>query len=211
MSGRVQYHCLTCNAVVLPNEVARAVYETNRTTIPDGSAGIWTENILTVLLCPTCSAPFIVHAERICDSDAEEFSEFSERLLYPSSRVVDLSTSPDAVSRAYRQAALAFQTSSYDACVIMARKTVECICKHYGAKGKLVDAIKELKRRKVIDDMLEQWFDMVHDLGNRAVHESDSAFSVDEAQDCLRFTEAIIEYVFNFYPKYLKYIERKKA
>jgi hypothetical protein len=206
----MQYSCPTCNAIVLPKKIAQANYKTDCAPIPDGSTSIWVENNVLVSLCPGCSGLFLVHAQQIRDSDDEQLHEVVERVLYPTSGGVDIGILPESVARAYLQAKSAYASACYDACVIMVRKTLECVCKHHDAGGDLSDAIQVLRRKGVIDDVLERWFYVIRKLGNKAVHEPDAAITREKAADFMKFTEAIVEYVFWFVPKHAKYATEVK-
>ena len=93
----------------------------------------------------------------------------------------------------------------------MCRKALEIICKNNEARGKnLFDRLESLKDMEKIDTQLLKWSHGIRAIGNDAAHDVDSSVSINDAQDALVLTEAILLYVYTLNTRFEEFEARRK-
>ena len=158
------------------------------------------------LKCNRCQEPMLISEEPAYDDDY-----FSPTLLYPPPDKEFDNSVPKPIRVTFREAQACFKGKTYTASAIMCRKTLEGICEAHGIrKGRLVDKLKEMKQKELIEKRLFEWADALRLFGNEAAHDVDVTISKDDAKDILEFSEALIEYVFTFRDRFNSFIKRRK-
>lgn len=77
------------------------------------------------------------------------------------------------------------------------RTVLESVVKELGGEGKrLIDQIKDLKAKAIVNGVLEDWAQHIRLEGNSAVHERSG--TQEEAQELMEFTKLFLQYTFEF-------------
>jgi hypothetical protein len=163
------------------------------------------------LKCPRCSRPFIVL--QIDDGSQLEGENWDEpKRLYPP---VEMSVSPaipSSLRSAYDEARACFRAKAYTATAIMCRKTLEGIADEKGISTRsLVQDLKEMRDKGIIENRLYEWADALRISGNEAAHGVNSRILPQDAKDILEFTHALLEYVFTFQERFEQFKERRST
>jgi hypothetical protein len=191
--------CQTCNLQVDARSIARGLGGFQSASDDPFDGEIETEyhgDAYLVAICPKCDSPFLLKQSRYTVlGDSETVTR--EDLIYPTPGSFPLGGVPEPVRRAFEQAHRSFATSSFDACALMCRRSLEALCKSFGVEGKNLDMkLKALAERKIIEARLVGWAHGIRHVGNEAAHDTDSEVSKEDAQYALDFTEALLTYVF---------------
>ncbi|MEX0881208.1 MAG: DUF4145 domain-containing protein [Thermoanaerobaculia bacterium] len=156
------------------------------------------EHIVTLLKCPKCSGPFLIHQE-----DYGQGPDDLPDVLYPVKETRINPSLPDGIKSAYTEAVNCLRGKSYTAAAIMCRKTLEGICAEHNVTEKnLGRALKQMKELGIIEKRLYDWADALRISGNEAAHDVKLQTSAEDARDIVEFTNALLEYVFTFRDKF---------
>lgn len=129
--------------------------------------------------------------------------------VYPEPVRVNMNA-PAAIQTAMNEAYACFHARAYTAAAIMCRKVLEGVCKEHGVKsGNLMRMLKSMQDTGTIDAQLYEWSNALRHAGNEAAHDVDVAFSMEDASDSLEFTNAIVDYLFSYRDRFLKFQERR--
>ena len=153
--------------------------------------------------CPRCLNPILVEVDDIA-GDGKQFN-----ILYPSAPKASVSV-PEDIRKTFDEAMACLRAKAYTAASIMCRKTLEGICEVHGAKDKgLVNGLKGLRERSIIESRLFEWADALRIQGNEAAHDVRVNTSAQDAKDIVEFTHALLEYVFTFNDKFEEFRRRR--
>lgn len=172
-----------------------------------------------LLACPECFAPFLLAYRPVEFPGGGLFGD-EDLLFYPEPislypeppDSLDASV-PDEIAESYREAQRAFyKAAAYTAAAIMCRRTLEGICVEQGASGRgLSQKLDDLKKKELIDARVYEWAnDVLRRLGNDAAHDYHQRISMEDAQDALSFTKALIEYVYVFTAAFENFKKRRE-
>ena len=105
---------------------------------------------------------------------------------------------PGSIANSYAEAAKSLRAAAPIATAIMCRRTLEGICKHFGATGRnMPTMLNDLATKGKLDARLHEWAnDVLRTLGNDAAHNVEAVISQDDARDALEFTKALIQNLF---------------
>jgi len=104
-----------------------------------------------------------------------------------------------------------YSASSFDACALMCRRSIEALCKALGAtNGSLQIKLDALFKQQVIDPRLIEWAHGIRVVGNEAAHDTELELSKEDARDALDFTEALLMYVFALNNRFAAFSARRK-
>ena len=167
-------------------------------------------DVFYVALCRRCKEPFLIR-QSLYGIPGEFETITSEEVLYPISSRFPLEGVPEATRRSYNQAVRCYSSSSFDACALMCRRSLEALCKEFAVTtGSLQTKLDTLFKQSVIDSRLVEWAHSIRAVGNEAAHDTDTELSQDDAKDALDFTEAILMYVFVLGSRFTTFAERRK-
>jgi len=157
------------------------------------------------LKCPSCKSPLLT-----CQWRPEEGQPWdSPARLYPPIRQLSLQI-PNELRRSFKEAIRCQESAHYLATALMCRRTLEGICGHHlGKVRNLSTSLKELHKKKIIDDRLFEWANALRDDGNLAAHDMDARISHKDAEDLVDFCEAILDYVFVLRDRFETYKDRR--
>jgi hypothetical protein len=189
--------CTDCGAIVNGEEVASFVDDQDES----GVFGRY-----TFLKCPKCRRPLVML--QIDDGAGWELPQ----RIYPPQDSISIGSIPIPIATTYAEARTCFRAKAYTATAIMCRKTLEGLAVEHGVTGRsLVNALKEMRDKGIIESRLYEWADALRVSGNEAAHGTGAMTSAQDARDILEFTHALLEYVFTFRDKFEKWKARKEA
>jgi hypothetical protein len=94
----------------------------------------------------------------------------------------------------------------------MCRKTLEGVCAAHGVNQKsLMESLRDLREKEMIDDRLFEWSDALRSAGNEAAHDVKVIVSRNDAWDILDFTNAIVDYLFSYRDQFEQFRARRAA
>ena len=119
----------------------------------------------STLKVPTRLNPILVEVDDVV-GDGEQFN-----VLYPSGPKASGSV-PEDIRKSFDEAVACLRGKAHTAASIMCRKTLEGICQaHWVKKTGLVNGLKELRERGIIESRLFDWADELRIQGNEAAHD----------------------------------------
>jgi hypothetical protein len=208
MQAIMLLECNKCEAIVDAKEIAEHEYIDRHDIYPP-----WDDDLedlvemtcdakVVLVICPMCNCPMLAYK----DESRPDFY----RLYPPMERDLDPSTVPQPICRAFTEARTCFRAKAFIATAIMCRKILEGICSAHGLKPRrLVDELKELKEKGIIESRLFEWAEALRTMGNEAAHGVEFVVSRADAIDTLQFTEALIEYVFTYRDRFEDFKKRR--
>lgn len=203
--------CQNCNILVEAKVIAGAFGKYRSLNPSEQAHSEYHGDHYYVALCRRCDGPFLVR-ETLYGVPGEFETVTEETVLYPASLESRLEGVPDSIGRSLVQAYRSFSTSSYDACAVMCRRSLEALCRAQGAQGKgLASRLAVLKANGRIDTRLLDWAHGVRLVGNQGAHDADTAVSAEDARDILEFTEAVLMFVFTLDAKFQSFQARRKG
>ncbi len=165
----------------------------------------WAPCLYSFAFCPKCKDALLLIQE-----DYGHGWDTPLRVYPPQDKRINPKL-PNSIKVSFQEARQCFNAKAHIAAVIMCRKTLEGICTVHSIKGKnLSESLLKMKEATIIDKNLFEWAETLRISGNEAAHDVDVAFSVQDANDILEFTDAIIEYVFTYKDKFNEFQERRK-
>jgi Domain of unknown function (DUF4145) len=116
---------------------------------------------------------------------------------YPVYSLTGHSSVNQDVRKAIIEAENCFSVNAFNACGVMARRAIHCLCSDKGAKGKdLYEQLKYLKDNNLITPDLWDWAEELRIVGRSGAHPEWEEISKGEADYALRFLREIIRYVY---------------
>jgi hypothetical protein len=207
----VTLFCPTCNVQVEARVVASETEATaTRPAILDEVCDVPHDVVVTTFaLCRRCHHPFLLE-ERYCEIPGEFTAPQGRTILYPAERTFVQEGVPEAVARAYEDAAQAYSVGLYEPCVIMCRKALEGITEELCATERnLALRLRKLREKGEIDGKLAEWADGLRLIGNDAAHDLRMRLTRDDARDSLEFLEALLAYTFTLTRRFNEFKERR--
>ena len=188
--------CKHCRAIVDAADRGRIEARDEETGVPTR---------FTLGQCPQCSSPLLLVQE-----DWGDGWDTPGRLYPPRDDFVGFSV-PKSIRNAFAEASRCLGAKAFTACAIMCRKTLEGVCHDHEATGRsLVDRLKSLKEKGVIEGRLYDWSDELRLVGNEAAHDVKVEVSAQDAADALAFTRAMLEYVYTFREQFEQFKDRRQ-
>jgi hypothetical protein len=165
----------------------------------------------TLVACPKCKRSLLAGQELLSvGDDAEEWAP-PMRLWPRPRRRFDFAV-PDDVRISLREADRCLRAKAYLACAAMASRALEGVCRHFkGSREYVAPGLKELHKRKLIDDRLFQWSEQLNAHREVAANGTEGTVSRHDAEDLLDLVSAICEYVFLFGRRFEQFMERRNA
>jgi hypothetical protein len=163
--------------------------------MPGGDGPEEPPTVFRLLQCGTCGLPIL---QDQCETFHEEFGT-----VYPAPRRLSV-VIPEPLRRAWQEAETCYGAKAYTACAVMARRVTEGVCKENGVAARsLVQGMRELQERGVVDGTLAEWSDALRILGNRGAHYDSPVVSRQDAEDALAFTEALLDHLYVLKKRFL--------
>jgi hypothetical protein len=146
-----------------------------------------------LLQCPACTN-IILH-QTFVDSEMPSGEPDDVKILYPTARA-HLPKLPIEIAKEY-EATLKVRTISSNACAVLARRTLEAICKQQGATGgSLYQQLDSLLKSASIPPLLGDVAHLGRQIGNLGAHFGKGEASDEDVAVMLDFLETILEYLY---------------
>lgn len=195
------YHCPNCDKAVLAEVLARWQVNPNH-------GDEWETHQWTATRCQSCNVPllFIQQTEAgMSDWPEREqaFPETDRQLPWPV---------PANIRNDFAEARRDMRTRAYTSAALMARRVVDAIRKEQGyPQGSLFDGLTAMKDAGVINDRLYEWADTARVVGNEGAHDTDVPVGHEDAEEVLRFIEALADYLYVFQRQYEEFKRRRRV
>ena len=159
----------------------------------------YTEKAFTtwyIMQCQSCSRPTFAESSKIVNGDLNKIIVGPyTAILYPAERT-PLANLPEAIEKKYEEA-LRVRNSSPSSCAVLVRKTLEAVCKHENAQGRvLADKLKDLANSGRIPQTLADVALHLKQLGNLGAHFDEDEVTQDDVLIILDFVELLLEYLY---------------
>lgn len=164
---------------------------------------------VVLVQCPVCNNALLGGTELI-QTGSNEYEWSPLNRLWPQQEShVDWEI-PKIARNSLIEARICYKAKAYSACVVMAGRTLEGVCKHHSTKSKtLAKGLAELKDNGIIEERLFEWSEELRKHRNIGAHATDEKISKEDARDLLDFANAICEYVFVLNVKFNRFMERQ--
>ena len=165
---------------------------------------------ISLLECPVCKDAILAYQEFYLESpDGTDWTP-ATRLWPEPERHID-SSIPELVRSSLEEAQKCYRAKANSACAVMCGKALEGICSEYKTKNKfLAGGLRELLKKKVIDEKIYQWGEELRKHRNIGAHIKGEKISREDARYLLDFASAICDYVFVLTNKFENFMKRKK-
>ncbi len=149
-----------------------------------------------IMQCQTCSRPTFTESSKIVNGDLTKIiAGPSATILYPIERT-PLTDLPEIIEQKYTEA-LKVRNISPSSCAVLVRKTLEAICRHENAQGRvLADKLKNLANSGRIPQTLADVALHLKQLGNLGAHFNEDEVTQDDVTIILDFVELLLEYLY---------------
>lgn len=164
----------------------------------------------TMLVCSGCKNALLAGQELLGSENGEEWTA-PERLWPRPRRSFDFVV-PTSVRASLNEADRCLSAHAYLACAAMAGRALDGICRNFkGEREYVAPGLKELFKRKIIDERLFQWSELLNERREIAAHGTEGTISRDDAEDLLDLVSAVCEYVFVVSKKFERFLQRQNA
>ena len=199
----IPWHCEGCEAAS-DVEILRQWMVTPQTQEDEFDTHQWTSG-----RCQTCLMPYLLIREIEWGDHGDDLGAF--RQIWPESGRTLPSAVPGALRDTYDEAQRCMKVRAFTGSALLARRIVEGICNDLNAKGRTLAAkLADLKNSGVLDERLYEWSALVKDIGNEGAHETATPLSREDAQEVLRFVEALLDYLYVFRARYEEFRQRRE-
>lgn len=191
--------CFHCGNKTLMNQIAH--YNRVQTDNIFGFGDMFTVNFYTdwdLYLCPVCDNVTLLKTSKNTEDFDDRIGQMisREETLYPGVSLEE-SGIPEKVKKSF-EAALKIKNSEGTLCAIGIRRTLEMMCKDKQAIGKdLYHKLKDLSDKGILPPIVNEMASVLRELGNEAAHGDDREFSDELIDSMIKFTHAILDYVYN--------------
>lgn len=149
-----------------------------------------------LMQCQQCSRPTLAQSYWVVDQDLKKIILGPlTNILYPREKS-PLANLPETVERKYVEA-LKVSKVSPSSCAVLARKTLEAVCKHENASGKvLAEKLNNLANSGRIPQTLAEVALHLRQLGNLGAHFDEDEVNEEDVPIILDFVELLLEYLY---------------
>jgi hypothetical protein len=177
--------CPRCDASVVGKPVGYTVFSDDR----EGPPERW-----TLLACPKFHAILVLQEAY---GGGMGFEDDTPLRVYPPQDRALSSEIPKELRDAHDEARRVFTAKAYKATVAMCGRTLEGVCEKQGVTEKtLQKSLAEMKTQGLIDQRLWDWAELLRDVRNSGAHFNDEEVTRQDAEDCLTFNEALLDYLY---------------
>lgn len=161
----------------------------------------WEPHRWTQGRCEGCQSPFLFYEEADYDPESGPWGPLTQE--WPETARSLPPAVPKPLRDSYDEAQRCMSVNAHTAAALIARRVVEGICAEHSAKGRTLAAkLDDLKARQVLDARLHEWSSLVKDIGNEGAHETTGLVTRRDAQEVLKFVEALLDYLYVFRERY---------
>lgn len=170
----------------------------------------WDPHQWTSARCTTCHSPVLLYQEPEYGPYAPGGWGSYEQVYPPTDRQLPRSV-PQSIRNCFAEAQRCMRSRSYTAAAIMARRVLENIRNEQGyEKGTLLNALQKMRDDNKIDPRLYEWADSVREVGNEGAHDTATQISHEDAEEVLRFVEALVDYLYVFRKRHEDFKRRRQ-
>lgn len=131
-------------------------------------------------------------------------------VTYPAARELSKDV-PEALREEWDEAQICFRNGALKSCAGAVRRTVEGTCSEHGISERTLDlSLKAMIEQGVIDQTLFEWATMLRLVGNAGAHYGEN-ISVEDVQDALSFTEALLDHIYVLRKRFEAFRTRRDA
>lgn len=188
--------CPECKKHVVASEQQHMIYN-------DGPAAPdWR---FSLVICQNCGHGMVVYEE-----ENPGHPSFDDPIwLYPAPPASEGAATPSALRSAMREARLCLSVGATSSAAVMAGRVIEGVAHEQGIRGKtLYEAVKEMSRQGVLDGRFAIWVDQLRILRNRAAHYSERIVTLEDAEDIVALTDAVLTYLYVFRDRFDAFMAR---
>ncbi|WP_285774515.1 YbaK/EbsC family protein [Microtetraspora sp. NBRC 13810] len=99
---------------------------------------------------------------------------------------------------------------AYATALVGVRRLLEGVCADRGVTGlPLYRALRELRRRGVVEGRLAAWAEELREIGNEAAHLGRNPVSRQDAEDAIALADALLDHLYVFGPRYDDFRRRR--
>ncbi len=160
------------------------------------------------LVCPLCNSAIVAGSDLV-QIDFNEYDWATPERRWPNPNRQFEFNVPTLVTQSLIEAEKCYKVKAYSACAVMCGRTIEAICVEESGEKSLFKGLQELKKKKIIDEMIYDWGETLRKERNIGAHASTEKISKKDANDILDFTNAIVEYIYTLSEKYREFQKRK--
>jgi hypothetical protein len=132
------------------------------------------------------------------------------KFAYPAMRQLSDEV-PKDLRREFEEAQVCLNAKAYTATVVMARRTLEGICKDNGINERvLAKGLKKMEELGLIDRTLADWADGLRVLGNQGAHYTGTRVARQDAVDALAFAEALVDQIYVMRKRFDEFRKRRE-
>lgn len=184
-SNHMALDCPKCDDAVIAEPRGHVIFNDQR----EGPPVRW-----TLLRCPKRHPLLVVQEDY---GGGSGFDDDKPHRVYPASHHPLSREIPAELREAHDEARRAYSAKAHKATVVMCGRTLEGVCQNQGVSERtLQKSLEEMRSRGLIDQRLWDWAELLRDVRNTAAHFNDEEVSRQDAEDCLTFNEALLDYLY---------------
>ncbi|MDH2430670.1 YbaK/EbsC family protein [Sphaerisporangium sp. TRM90804] len=146
------------------------------------------------------------------DEDAPGRPPREARVLWPGEGRRDDGRIPGRLLAELREARACLRAGAHSSAVVMVRRLLEGVCADHGVRAApLSQALRELRRRGLVDPAMLVLAEDLRLIGNEAAHIRAGRTAPEDAADAVVLAEALLEYLYVYSPKYQEFKKRRAA
>jgi hypothetical protein len=165
---------------------------------------------VVLLECPVCKESLLGCQELIqVGPDRDEW--VTGNRLWPKPAISNRLLLPTNVGDSLEEAEKCYNARAYSACAVMCGRSLEAVWQNYETKSKTIaGGLRELRERKIIDDRLYEWGEVLRQQRNFGAHATGENITKEDVRDVLDFANAICEYVIVLSEKFERFKKRQE-
>ena len=163
-----------------------------------------------LLECPVCKQA-LLGSQELYEVGPEREEWITGERLWPKPAISNRLLLPGNIGDSLEEAEKCYKARAYSACAVMCGRSLEALCKNYETKSKTIaGGLREMRERKIIDDRLYEWGEVLRQQRNLGAHATGENISKEDARDILDFANAICDYVFILSEKFERFKKRQE-
>ncbi|MEO3814461.1 YbaK/EbsC family protein [Sphaerisporangium sp. B11E5] len=146
------------------------------------------------------------------DDDVADGPPRPARVLWPEHGRPEAGELPVHLGVELADAKACLRAGAHSSAVVTVRRLLEGVCADHGVTAvPLSAALRELRRRGLIEGRLLVWAEELRVIGNQAAHIRAGRVSPEDAADAVVLAEALLDYLYVYTPKYRDLRNRRVA
>ncbi|MBB6473617.1 YbaK/EbsC family protein [Sphaerisporangium rubeum] len=146
------------------------------------------------------------------DGEAVDGPPRPARVLWPEAGRPASGEPPGHLRAELADAKACVRAGAHSSAVVAVRRLLEGVCADHGVTAvPLSAALRELRRRGLIEGRLLVWAEELRVIGNQAAHIRAGRVRAEDAADAVVLAEALLDYLYVYTPKYRELRNRRAA